>query len=267
MATSEKYHDISQNNKKQFDSIFSMIWNDIKERWNKNIIETLKYKPDPEKLVQLHCKSGKEKEEILANPKYLGKTCHIQIGKTQNDWWTLYSNEMLEILIEYLINHAKDGENPVIQIWSDVWWLLLQWNEEGVIPTNTQLDNLKKFIKDRFWKRWDCIDVIIWSEQKRCKNFFDKLRKRKEPNLEEYLSETKKEKLSPLPIIQYLAYHANKDPELMALFYNTKPPLYRKMDGENHIPWSSDADYYWIVEVWLRLTEILKWISKLLLAI
>lgn len=135
------------------------------------------------------------------------------------------------------------------------------------------MDNLKKFIKDRFWKRWDCIDVIIWSEQKRCKNFFDKLGKRKEggrrfwlipenePNLEKYLSETKKEKLSPLPIIQYLAYHANKDPELMALFYNTKPPLYRKMDGENHIPWSSDADYYWIVEVWLRLTEILKWIS------
>ena len=242
------------------------------------MVETLKYKPDAEKIVQLHQNKPKEKatateltetnNTIDKNTKYLNESnFRFQIGKMQEDWWTIYSDEMLKIWIEYIINHTKKWEHSIIQIRSDVWDLLQQWSEEWVLTSEEQKKKIEHFIKNNFWKKWERIKVIIWSEQypevfEALQQWKDWIIPKEEPNIREYLSTTSKEELSPLPIIQYLAYHANKDPELMQLFYNTKPKKYTDEDSKLwKKPWDSNADFYWIVEVWLRLTEILKWIS------
>ena len=48
----------------------------------------------------------------------------------------------------------------------------------------------------------------------------------------------------------------------MELFYNTKPEKYIWRDKKEwKKPWDSDEDFYWIVEVWLRLFDILNWAS------
>ena len=278
----------AKNEKKsKTNNIFHIVWNDI-IWWGKNILKTLKYKPDVESVVQLHQNTSKDKQKdkseyesntinmVNKTTKYLNKgNFRFQIGKMQENDWTIYSEEMLRTCIEYMIKHTKEWEKSIIQIWSDVWSLLLQWDEDWVLPPHEQKERIKEFIRKNFWKKWECIEVIIWSKQWKNIEVFDALKSKEEwkrrfwiipkdePDIDKYLTTTKKEDLSPLPIIQYLAYHANKDEKLMELFYDTKPPKYKKYDKmiENYKPWSADADFYGIVEVWLRLTEILKWIS------
>lgn len=279
---------LDPNNKKQelWDDkfkLFPYLKNAI-ENWRKTCKKALEYKPNVEWIVQLHQnkqkwdtkKSTENINVIDETSKYLDESnFRLQIGKMQEDWWTIYSDEMLRIWIEYMINHTKEWEYSIIQIWSEVWILLPQKNEKWILTPEKQKIRIEEFIKREFWDRWKCIKVIIWSAQGNYKEVFDELNKWKEWNrrdliipdsdpsdsLKKYLKETKKENLSPLPIIKYLAYQATHDQKLMKLFYDTKPESYKTEDWPEHIPWSTDSDFYWIVEVWLRLTEILKWIS------
>lgn len=244
--------------------------------WRRDLKKTLGYYPDSEWIVQLICGTKEERNEILKEKKFLTwENCHFQIWKVQKDDWTIYSDLMLSIWIEYLINHTKEWEKSIIQVFSEVWELLLQWKEEWVYSPQQEKEHIEDMIREKFWRKWKCIEVKIWSEQWKNTEVFDALRSKEkwkrrfwiipkdEPDIDEYLATTKKEDLSPLPIIQYLAYHANKDETLMKLFYDTKPPAYKNDDEliENYKPWCADADYYWLVEVWLRLTEVLKWVS------
>lgn len=266
------------NNENEQVEKLNLLWRIRKEikGWNKDLKDTLKYQPNSEWIVQLICRTKEERNEILKDKKFLTwKNCHFQIWKVQEDQWTIYSDLMLSIWIEYMINHTKEWEKSVIQIFSEVWELLLQWNEEWVYSPQDEKKHIETMIKEKFWRKWKCIEVKIWSIQWKNTEVFNALKSREEwkrrfwiipkdePDLDKYLETTKKEDLSPLPIIQYLAYHANKDEKLMKLFYETKPPKYKKYDEkiENYKPWSADADYYWIVEIWLRLTEVLKWVS------
>lgn len=223
----------------------------------------------------------RDKNDIIdKTSRYLtGSNFRLQIGKMQEDWWTIYTEEMLRFWIEYMINHTKKWEQSIIQIWSDVWALLQQWSEEWVLSAEDEKKKIEEFIEKNYWKKWECIKVIIWSEQEEYSDLFNELNeappwerrfklmpdKDKEPTLEglrKYLKDTPKEEITPLPIIQYLTYHAIKNKELFDLFYYTKPPKYIKQDRlDKREPWDTDADFYAIVEVWLRLTEILKWIS------
>lgn len=271
----------SKENNKENEQVeeLNLLWHFRKEfkGWKKDLKKTLGYHPDSEWIVQLICNTKEERNEILKDKKFLTwENCHFQIWKVQKDDWTIYSDLMLSIWIEYLINHTKEWEKSVIQIFSEVWELLLQWNEEWVYTPQQEMEHIENMIKEKFWRKWKCIEVKIWSEQWKNTEVFDALKSREEwkrrfwiipkdePDIDKYLETTKKEDLSPLPIIQYLAYHCanDKDGKLMKLFYDTKPPAYIKKDKmiENYKPWCADADYYWLVEVWLRLTEVLKWV-------
>ncbi len=249
-------------NQKNWDTLRWRIVNDISD-WRKKITETLKYSPNPEKIVQLNCKNWEEKAEILKNPEFLDENnFRLQIWKMQENWWTLYNDITLWLWIEYMINHTKKWEHSVIQIWSDVWENLQKWAEEWVLSALQEKEKLEKFIKKKFWKKWEVIKVEIWSEK--YPEVFEAISKWKtwiipneEPNLENIVPFH-----SPLQIIQYLAYHANKDEKLMKLFHNTKPNKYLAEDVKlGKKPWESDADFYGIVEVWLRLYEVLNWVS------
>ncbi len=249
-------------NQKKWNTLLWRIGNDISD-WRKNITETLKYNPDPEKIVQLHCKTWEEKAEILCNPEFLDETnFRLQIGKMQKDWWTLYNEITLWLWIEYMIKHTKKWHHSVIQIWSDVWENLQKWVEDWVLTAQAEKEEIEKLIKKKFGKKWEVIKVEIWSDK--YPEVFDAISKwkkwiipDKEPNLESMIPFN-----SPLQIIEYLAYNASKDEKLMELFQNTKPNKYLAEDKKLHKkPGESDADFYGIVEVWLRLFEVLNWIS------
>jgi hypothetical protein len=68
-----------------------------------------------------------------------------------------------------------------------------------------------------------------------------------------------KENYSALSIIQYLYRHSQNNPKLIKLFYNTKTTAQKEND--NKPIWQNNSDYYSLVEVWIRLYEILKNIS------
>lgn len=247
---------------KKWNTLLWRIGNDISD-WRKKITETLKYNPDPEKIVQLHCKTWEEKAEILRDPEFLDENnFRLQIGKMQKDWWTLYNEITLWLWIEYMINHTKKWEHSVIQIWSDVWENLQKWVEDWVLTAQAEKEEIEKLIKKKFGKKWEVIKVEIWSDK--YPEVFDAISKwkkwiipDKEPNLESMIPFN-----SPLQIIEYLAYNASKDEKLMELFQNTKPNKYLAEDKKLHKkPGESDADFYGIVEVWLRLFEVLNWIS------
>lgn len=277
MLDNKKQREWKNKTKKQAEKL-DLLWRIRKEIkwWKKDLKKTLGYYPDSEWIVQLICSTKEERNEILKEKKFLTwENCHFQIWKVQKDDWTIYSDLMLSIWIEYLINHTKEWEKSIIQVFSEVWELLLQWKEEWVYSPQQEKEHIEDMIREKFWRKWKCIEVKIWSEQWKNTEVFDALRSKEkwkrrfwiipkdEPDIDEYLATTKKEDLSPLPMIQYLAYHANKDETLMKLFYDTKPPAYKNDDEliENYKPWCADADYYWLVEVWLRLTEVLKWVS------
>ena len=131
--------------KNETDNLFRIVWDDI-IWWGKNIFETLKYKPDAEKIVRLYPKE--ETKETAKNKKnkyvkYLDESIfRFQIWKMQENDWTIYSKDMLKIWIKYMINHTKKWKKSIIQIWSDVWNLLQQWNEEWVLNSENQKEKI-----------------------------------------------------------------------------------------------------------------------------
>ena len=228
--------------------------------------------------------NGEKQENWISMPQEFldWKNFRLHIWKMDKKDSTLYNEKTLAIWIEYMINHAKKWEHLVIEIRPDVWAILLKWDnmrrnendkeedveqKDDILSAGEEQKKIQKFIKRKFWKKWDIIDVKIWS--KKYPDVFEALEKwvwiipddwkspiipDKEPDLNEIDHFE-----SPLQIIQFLAYNAKKDSDLMKLFYNTKPESLRKKDESN--PWDSYFDYYWIVEVWLRLYEVLNWIS------
>ena len=304
----------------------------------------------------------------------------------QEDWCTLYNVTTLSIWIEYMINHTKENEQSIVQICSDVWRILWEWdklekerlkkvkkgefwlpedevkaedlveipdwgtveiegewvdktkegkqevvvivkvwkkvvklvvmvevvngkmkviweewednkqpNGKRVLSEEEEKQYIENLIKKKFWRKWKAIKVEIVSGK--YPKLFDALEKRawiknfeesdlkewkklkhpyERPKLEDLKPEVtiipneepKLEKMIPfewpLPIIQYLAYHAKNDEDkrLIELFYNTKPSKYIWNDRrEWNEPWEQYFDFYWLVEVWLRLYEVLEWIS------
>ena len=94
----------------KLDKKLNLFWR-IKEvitDWHKTVLDVLNYKPDSEWIVQLICKTDGERNEILKTEKFLtGEKFRLQIWKTKEGWWTIYSDLMLWIWIEYMINHTK----------------------------------------------------------------------------------------------------------------------------------------------------------------
>ena len=233
---------------------------------------------NPDDVISLRWDALK-KAELLKNYKwrYLdSENSCIQFGKMQPDWNTVYSPEIIKPFIKYIINHAKlDDEwkgKVVIQLWPELAQSLSQWDGKKVLAFNQEKKIIENLIEEcikECWEDWKNVEIEIQNVADKYSDVFDALKVKpewerrfwiipeKEPKLEDFELPLK----SPLPIIQYLAYHYtwNGDKNLKTLFYETKPAKYKEQDGEKHEPWTSDADYYSIVEVWIRLFEVLNW--------
>lgn len=259
---------------KQKPNIFSRLWTKIDD-----IKKALSYNPpEAENVVKL--KWWEEINEMKEQGGFIDeKNFRLQIGKMQNDGNTIYSPLMLGFWIEYIANHIKLNEDwkwkAVIQLRWDLAKLLLQednneeqdiWNKQDdkkILSYDEEKTIIEKLIKKKLWKKWKCIEI-----QNVAVNYpdvFKALQKWKEwiiPTKEPELKSLKIPLDSPLKIIEFLAYHCTKEPKLMEMFYNTKPAKYIWEDVQKwKKPWDSDSDFYSVVEVGIRLYEILNWIS------
>ena len=173
---------------------------------------------------------------------------------------------MLRFWLEYIAEHIDTDEEgkskAIIQLRPDLAQCLLQEDKE-ILTFEEEKKEIEKLIKKVLGKKWKFIEIQNVADNypdvfNAIKNWRRWIIPSKEPKLQDLKLPLK----SPLPIIKFLAYHAKNDPKLMDVFYKTKPVKYIWQDKLNdHIPWSSDADYYSVVEVWIRLFEVLNWIS------
>ena len=222
---------------------------------------------DSEKVIGL---KWEEEEKIrLQNMKwYLNlKNFRLQIGKMQEDWNTIYTPKTMGLFVDYILNHAELDENwnwnVIIQLWPDLAQCLSQNGKKWILTFTQEKEEIEKIIKEKLKEKWKNIKIEIKSVADNYPDVFNAIKKWKEwiiPNEEPKLENFELPLKSPKPIIEYLAYHFNKDTNLGKLFYSTKPAKYKEQDGENYIPWTSGADYYSVVEVWIRLYEVLNWI-------
>ena len=257
--TLKKQHENNQNLQKK-SNIFSRTWKKVEE-----IKEALSYElPEATDIVAL---KWNEWIEELENERFINKdNFRLQIWKMQKDWNTIYSPLMLKFWLEYIANHINTDEEwkakAIIQLRPDLAQCLLQEDKE-ILTFEEEKKEIEKLIKKTLGKKWKFIEIQnvadnypdVFNAIKNWKNWII-------PSKEPVLENIKLPIESPLPIIKFLAYHAKNDPKLMDVFYRTKPAKYIWQDTlNNNIPWSSDADYYSIVEVWIRLFEVLNWIS------
>jgi len=226
---------------------------------------------DPEYVIWLR---WNEKEKLLKNDewKYLdSENSCIQFGKMQPDWNTVYSPEIIKPFIKYILKHAKLNKwkgKVIIQLWPELAQSLSQRDGKEVLEFGQEKQKIEDIIREcikECWEEWKNVEIEIQNVADNYPDVFDAIKNKwkdwiipkEEPKLEDFELPLK----SPLPIINYLAYHYswNTDQNLKTLFYETKPAKYKEQDGEKHEPWTSDADYYSIVEVWIRLFEVLNW--------
>ena len=251
-------------------------WKKDNNEWGifENSKDLPKFSPNinPEKVIWLRWEG---KEELLGKYKwrYLdSKNSCIQFGKMQPDWNTVYSPEVIKPFIEYILKHAKlDDEwkgKVIIQLWPELAQSLSQRDGKEVLEFGQEKQKIEDIIREcikECWEEWKNVEIEIQNVADNYPDVFDAIKNKwkdwiipkEEPKLEDFELPLK----SPLPIINYLAYHYswNTDQNLKTLFYETKPAKYKEQDGEKHEPWTSDADYYSIVEVWIRLFEVLNW--------
>ena len=257
----KSWENIEQIEKWKKINVFSRIWWKIEE-----IKSALRYNfPDAERIVKL--KWWKEKEAMEKEKTYIDENnFRLQIWKMQENWETIYRPMMLKFGLEYITKHIKLDENGnwkvIIQLWPDLAQCLAQ-DDKQILSFEEEKKKIEELIKKILWKKWECIEIQNVADN--YPDVFDALRKWKkgiipeqEPNLDNFEVPLK----SPLQIIKYLAYHCQTDQELMKLFYNTKPDKYIWQDQRKQLkPWESDADYYSVVEVWIRLFEVINWIT------
>ena len=261
MMGKKNWENIEQIEKWKKINVFSRIWWKIEE-----FKSALRYNfPDAERIVKL--KWWKEKEAMEKEKTYIDENnFRLQIWKMQENWETIYRPMMLKFGLEYIAKHVKLDEDgnwkAIIQLWPDLAQCLAQ-DDKQILSFEEEKKKIEELIKKILWKKWECIEIQNVADN--YPDVFEALRKWKkgiipdqEPNLDDFEVPLK----SPLQIIKYLAYHCQTDQELMKLFYNTKPDKYIWQDQRKQLkPWESDADYYSVVEVWIRLFEVINWIT------
>ena len=248
-------------------------WDNYK--WYSDIFENSKELPkfspniNPEKVIWLRWDEQK-KIELLKEWRYLdSENSCIQFGKMQLDWNTVYSPEVIKPFIKYILKHAKLNDEwkgkVIIQLWPELAQSLSQGDGKEKLTVGEKKKKIEDLIEEcvkECWEEWKNVKIEIQNVAENYSEVFDAIKTILEPwySLEEpKLNEFPLPLESPLPIIKYLVFHCQKDPELFKLFYSTKPEKYKEQDGKDHKPWDSPADYYSIVEVWIRLFEVLNW--------
>jgi hypothetical protein len=228
----------------------------------KNVFDNLDSKINfsiPENLVSYMWINGRQNDKNL---ELTENNFRLQIGKMQKDKETIYTKEILLPAIEYIIKKTWAGEKAIIQLRPDLAKSLINQDKreesKKILSFEEEKQKIIQLIKKYFKNETQKIEIINVSNQ--YPELFSLL-KRYGKN---WLSSTQKpilnkNTISALDIAKYLYRSTQHNQKLMELFYNTKTPIQKENDI-NSI-WGNQSDYYSLVEVSIRLYEILCWIS------
>lgn len=213
----------------------------------------------PQNLLTYWGINGKKNDKNL---QLTHNNFRLQIGKMEKNNETIYTKAILLPALEYIFKKTWKDERAIIQLRPDLARFLVNedQNEEidQILSFEEEKQKIMKLIKRYFKKDGQKIEIINISAQ--YPEIFSLLKQKGKDWL---ASATKpllsKESFSALSLVQYLYWFAQKNPKLMQIFYATKPSEQKNQDrlpiGQNN------SDYYSLVEIWIRLYEVISWIS------
>lgn len=183
----------------------------------------------------------------------------FQIGKMDKKNETLYTKEFLAGALDYLLHKVGLWQKITIQIRKDLADILTNKDDDRgmkeVLLYEQEKKEIEKIIKKYFKEHMHKVDIVSVADQ--YPEVFSLLEKKWVVGLQsdkEIVLDP--QSFSPLDIARYLYAISKKDGKFMITLYATKPEEQKKMDtlpiGEN------ESDYYAMIEVAIRLYEILK---------
>ncbi len=212
----------------------------------------------PENLVVYMGLQGKMDDRNLKINK---NNFRLQIWKMQKDQETIYTKEILLPAIEYIIKKTWKNEKIIIQLWPDLARFLTNDDKkeelEQILSFEEEKQIIIKLIKRYFKKDIGKFEIKNISNQ--YPELFSLLKEKWKDGL--YSSEKpilNKHNFWPLTIAKFLYWNSQNNPKLLRLFYNTKTDQQKVKDTLD--VWKNQSDYYSLVEVAVRLYEIVSWI-------
>lgn len=212
----------------------------------------------PQNLVNYYGINGKKNDKDL---QLTEDNFRLQIGKMEKNNETIYTKEILLPGLEYVLKKTWKDEKVIIQLRPDLAKFLINENQkekwDQILSFEEEKQRITKLIKKYFKKNLQNIGIVNVSDQ--YPEIFSVLKNQWTSWLESFEKTLSKENFSATSVVWYLYQKAQNNPKLMKLFYDTKPAEQRKQDilpaGQNN------SDYYSLVEVWIRLYEVVLWIS------
>ncbi|MFA7718073.1 MAG: hypothetical protein WC875_05140, partial [Candidatus Absconditabacterales bacterium] len=185
----------------------------------------------------------------------------FQIGKMDKKNETIYSKEIILGGVEYLCKKVGNDQKIIIQLRPDLSRYFCNRDQkkknDDVLTFQQEEEKIEKLIKKYFKRRAERIQIVNISDT--YPEIFNLLRQNGRKGLEIDNPVVRAENISALSIAQYLYQVSQKNKKFMEMLYNTKSDKQKQEDtkpiGEN------ESDYYALVEVAIRLYEILKGIN------
>lgn len=238
----------------------STFWNIVKK--GKEKLTTLDSKLNftiPKNIVSYYGINWKKDDRNLRiNPENF----RFQIWKMDKDNETIYTREFLSWALEYLVNKTKYWDKIIIQIRRDLADTLNNEDDttsmKHVLSYEEEKKEIEKILKKYFKESKDKVEIVNVSSQ------YPELFSLLKTQWRRWLDSNSEVTLDPkhftaLDIAKYLYGVATSDIKFLFTIYGTKTEEQRAMDTA-HI-WGNESDYYALVEVAIRLYEILTWIT------
>ena len=199
------------------------------------------------------------------NDKYLWlneENFRLQIGKMTKEWETIYTKEILLSALQYIFKKTKYNEKAVIQLRPDLAKYLTNENQKDaaneILSFEDEKAKIIRLVKRFFKEKLKNIDIINVSQT------YPEIFALLKSHGKDWLASNEKPSLneanfSALQLAKYLYRMSQNNQKLMRLFYDTKTSAQKENDTK--AIWQNQSDYYSLVEVAIRLYEVVSWIS------
>lgn len=213
----------------------------------------------PENIVSYQWINGRQNDKNLELNQ---NNFRLQIGKMDKKDETIYTKEILLPAIEYILKKTWKSEKALIQLRPDLARFLTNEDQKEeskqILSFEEEKQKIIQLIKKYFKNKEKNIEIINISKQ--YPEIFSLLKEK----WKDWLFSAEKPLLnkkwfSPLDFAKYLYWISQHNTKFMNLLYNTKTEKQKKLDT---LPiWENQSDYYSLVEISIRLYEVLSWIS------
>ena len=186
----------------------------------------------------------------------------FQIGKMNKNNETIYSEEIIVWWLDYLIKKVWNNKKLIIQLRPDLARYLCnedqKENLDNILTFQQEEKEIQKFIKRNFKKKSEDIQIINISNQ--YPEIFNILKEKGSKWLESHGKPNLDDKdFSALNLLKYLYRVSCNNKKFMQIIYNTKSHKQKQEDTKPIL--ENESDYYALVEVAIRMYEIIKGIN------